>query len=89
MSTLRALTVSIPVRLATNVFYIAFQMVEDCLLVPRIVGRAVHGPALTTIVAVLIGATLLGVVGALVAIAIAAAMQLKVQEVRYPRLDSV
>ena len=84
-----ALTVSIPVCLATIVFYIAFQMVEDYLLVPRIIGRAVHVPALTTIVAVLIGATLLGDVGALVAIPIAAALQLIVQEVLYPRLDSV
>lgn len=84
-----ALTVSIPVCLATIVFYIAFQMVEDYLLVPRIIGRAVHVPALTTIVAVLIGATLLGVVVALVAIPIAAALQLIVQEVLYPRLDSV
>ncbi len=83
-----ALTVSIPVCLATIVFYIAFQMVEDYVLVPRIIGRAVHVPALTTIVAVLIGATLLGVVGALVAIPIAAALQLIVQEVLYPRLDS-
>ncbi|MBX9918962.1 MAG: AI-2E family transporter [Mycolicibacterium frederiksbergense] len=84
-----ALTVSIPVCLATIAFYIAFQMVEDYVLVPRIIGRAVHVPALTTVVAVLIGATLLGVVGALVAIPIAAALQLIVQEVLYPRLDSV
>ena len=84
-----ALTVSIPVCLATIAFYIAFQMVEDYVLVPRIIGRAVHVPALTTVVAVLIGATLLGVVGALVAIPIAAALHLIVQEVLYPRLDSV
>lgn len=84
-----ALTVSIPVCLATIVFYITFQMIEDYVLVPKIIGRAVHVPALTTIVAVLIGATLLGVVGALVAIPIAAALQLIVQEVLYPRLDSV
>lgn len=84
-----ALTVSLPVCLATIVFYIAFQMIEDYVLVPRIIGRAVHVPALTTIVAVLIGASLLGVVGALVAIPIAAALQMIVQEVLYPRLDSV
>jgi predicted PurR-regulated permease PerM len=83
-----ALTVSIPVCLATIVFYIAFQMVEDYVLVPRIIGRAVQVPALTTVVAVLIGATLLGVVGALVAIPVAAALQLIVQEVLYPRLDN-
>ena len=84
-----ALTVSIPVCLATIVFYIAFQMIEDYVLVPRIIGRAVHVPALTTVIAVLIGASLLGVVGALVAIPIAAALQLIVQEVLYPRLDEV
>lgn len=84
-----ALTVSLPVCLATIVFYVAFQMIEDYLLVPRIIGRAVHVPALTTIIAVLVGATLLGVVGALVAIPIAAALQLIIQEVLYPRLDSV
>ncbi|MGK2867511.1 MAG: AI-2E family transporter [Mycobacterium sp.] len=84
-----ALTVSLPVCLATIGFYIAFQMIEDYVLVPRIIGRAVHVPALTTIVAVLIGASLLGVVGALVAIPIAAALQMIVQEVLYPRLDSV
>ena len=44
-------------------------------------------PALTTVVAVLIGGALLGIVGALVGIAVAAAIQLSHQEVLYPRLD--
>jgi predicted PurR-regulated permease PerM len=44
-------------------------------------------PALVTVVAVLIGGALLGVVGALVAIPIAAALLLLAQEVLYPRLD--
>jgi predicted PurR-regulated permease PerM len=42
---------------------------------------------LATIVAVLLGGTLLGVIGALVAIPIAAAVQLIVREVALPRLD--
>jgi len=84
-----ALTVSLPVCIATIVFYVVFRLIEDYALIPRIIGRAVHVPALTTIVAVLIGAALLGVVGALVAIPIAAAVQLIVEEVLYPRLDSV
>ena len=54
---------------------------------PRIIGRAVKVPALTTVVAVLIGGALLGIVGALVGIAVAAAIQLLTQEVLYPRLD--
>ena len=54
---------------------------------PRVISRAVKVPALTTVVAVLIGGALLGIVGALVGIAVAAAIQLLTQEVLYPRLD--
>jgi predicted PurR-regulated permease PerM len=84
-----ALTVSVPVCLATIVFFVVFRLLEDYLLVPRIIGRAVKVPALITVVAVLIGGALLGIVGALVAIPIAAAIQLLTQEVLYPRLDEV
>src|ERR1700731_3081801 len=84
-----ALTVSIPICIATIVFFIAFRLVEDYLLVPRIIGRVVKVPALITVVAVLIGGALLGIVGALVAIPIAAALQLLTREVLYPRLDQV
>jgi predicted PurR-regulated permease PerM len=57
--------------------------------VPRIIGRAVDVPALVTVVAVLVGGALLGVIGALVAIPVAAALQLLAEEVLYPRLDRV
>lgn len=40
---------------------------------PKIIGRAVDIPAVTTVVAVLIGGGLLGMIGALVAISVAAA----------------
>jgi predicted PurR-regulated permease PerM len=82
-----ALTVSLPVCIATIVFFVVFRLLEDYLLVPRIIGRAVKVPALMTVVAVLIGAALLGIVGALVAIPVAAALQLLAQEVLFPRLD--
>jgi predicted PurR-regulated permease PerM len=84
-----ALTVSLPVCIATIVFFVAFRLAEDYLLMPKVIGRAVKVPALTTVVAVLIGGALLGIVGALVAIPIAAAIQLLTQEVLYPRLDKV
>ncbi len=44
-------------------------------------------PGGVTVVAVLIGATLLGIVGALVAIPVAAAVQLLAQELLFPALD--
>ena len=84
-----ALTVSPIVCIATIVFFIVFRFVEDYLLVPRIIGRVMKVPGVITVVAVLIGGALLGVVGALVAIPMAAALQLLTQEVLYPRLDEV
>jgi predicted PurR-regulated permease PerM len=82
-----ALAVSIPVAIATVAFYVAFRWFEDYLLVPRIIGRAVKVPGGLTVVAVLIGAALLGIVGALVAIPVAAAVQLLTQELVFPTLD--
>jgi predicted PurR-regulated permease PerM len=82
-----ALTVSIPVSIATVAFYVLFRWFEDYLLVPRVIGRAVKVPGVVTVVAVLIGAALLGIVGALVAIPVAAALQLLAQELLFPALD--
>ena len=82
-----ALTVSLPVALATVGFYVAYRVVEDYLIVPRVMGRAVNVPGVVTLLALLIGGTLLGVAGALIAIPIAAAGRLIVEEVLFPRLD--
>jgi predicted PurR-regulated permease PerM len=84
-----ALTVSAPVAIATLLFYAVFRLAEDYLLVPKIIGRAVKVPAVATLVAVLVGGALLGIVGALVAIPIAAAIQLVAQEILFPRLDKL
>ncbi|BBY21911.1 AI-2E family transporter [Mycobacterium stomatepiae] len=84
-----ALTVSLPVCIGTIVFFVVFRLAEDYLLVPKIIGRAVNVSALITVVAALIGGSLLGIVGALVAIPIAAALQLLAQEILFPRLDKL
>ncbi len=82
-----ALTVSLPVCLATIGFFVFYRLLEDYLLVPRIIGRAVEVPALVTVVSVLVGGALLGIIGALVAIPAAAAVQLLVREILLPRQD--
>jgi len=82
-----ALSVSLLVCLATAGFFLAYRLVEDYLLVPRIIGRVLKVPALVTVVAVLLGGALLGIVGALVAIPAAAALLLLTREVLFPRLD--
>jgi predicted PurR-regulated permease PerM len=82
-----ALTVSLPVAIATLAFYIAYRLAEDYLLVPRIMGSTVKVPAVVSVVAVLVGGALLGIIGALVAIPVAAALRLLLQEVAFRRLD--
>jgi len=82
-----ALTVSLPVALATLAFYIGYRLAEDYLIVPRIMGRTVELPAIVSLVAVLIGGVLLGIVGALVAIPVAAAIRLLLHEIAIRRLD--
>jgi predicted PurR-regulated permease PerM len=82
-----ALTVSLPVALATVAFYIVYRNAEDYLITPRIMRRTVRVPGLVTVVAVLIGGSLLGIIGALVAIPVAAIIQLIVEEVVYLRMD--
>ena len=85
--TLVALTVSLPVAIATLAFMICYKLAEDYLIVPRIMGRTVQVPATVTLVAVLIGGTLLGIVGALVAIPVAAGTRLLLEEIAFRRLD--
>jgi predicted PurR-regulated permease PerM len=50
-------------------------------------GRTVRVPAIVSLVAVLIGGVLLGIVGALIAIPVAAAVRLLLQEIAFRRLD--
>jgi predicted PurR-regulated permease PerM len=53
-----------------------YQQVENNVLQPLVYRRTVDVPPLAVIVAILIGASLLGVLGALVAIPIAATVQI-------------
>jgi predicted PurR-regulated permease PerM len=86
--TLIALSVSLPVAVFTLVYYIGFRLLEDYLLIPRVMARAVNVPPLLTIVALLVGGAMAGIVGAFLAIPAAAAVQLILREVVWPRLDA-
>jgi predicted PurR-regulated permease PerM len=82
-----ALTVSVPIAFATLAFYIAYRLAEDYLIVPRVMRRTVEVPAIVSLVAVLIGGVLMGIIGALVAIPVAAAVRLLLREITIRRLD--
>jgi predicted PurR-regulated permease PerM len=62
------------------VVLIVYQQVENNVLQPLVYRRTVNVAPLLVIVAILIGSTLLGVLGALVAIPVAAAVQIMVRD---------
>jgi predicted PurR-regulated permease PerM len=62
------------------VWAIVYQQIENTFIQPQIQRRAVEMHAFVVIVSVLFGATLFGIVGALLAIPIAAAIQISVRE---------
>jgi predicted PurR-regulated permease PerM len=60
---------------AVLVLYIVIQQLENYLLVPRVMGSTVELPGLVVLVAFLIGTELLGVMGGILAMPVAAAIQ--------------
>jgi predicted PurR-regulated permease PerM len=84
-----ALTISPAVAIATAVFYFVYRFIEDYVLTPRIMSRTVDVPGLVTVVATVVGGALLGIIGALIAIPVAAAIKLVLEEVTLPRLEQI
>jgi predicted PurR-regulated permease PerM len=80
-----ALTKGIPIGVATLAFYIVYRYLEDYLLNPRVMKHTVKVTPGLVIIATLIGGTLLGLIGALVAIPVAATIHLLLEEVAIPR----
>ena len=75
------------VGIACVIFYVIYQQVENYVIYPRVMQRSVDVPGSVTVIAALIGAALLGVVGALLAIPTAAAILLLMKEVFVKRQD--
>jgi predicted PurR-regulated permease PerM len=61
---------------------LAYQEFESRVLVPRIYGRALRLPSSMVLLALLAGGTLLGIIGALLALPIAAALRMLIEELR-------
>ncbi|MQA95258.1 MAG: AI-2E family transporter [Streptosporangiales bacterium] len=77
------------IGVACVIFFVAYQQFENYVIYPRVMKRSVNVPPAVTIIAALVGGTLLGVVGALIAIPTAAALQLILREVIMPRQESI
>jgi predicted PurR-regulated permease PerM len=70
------------------IFYIVYQQVENYVIYPRVMSKSVDIPGAVTVIAALVGAALLGVVGALLAIPTAAAVLMITREVFVRRQDA-
>ena len=75
-----AATISLKKTVFVLVFLIIQQQAENHILVPRIMSRQVGVSPVTVIVALLIGGSLLGIVGAILAVPTAAILQVLVNE---------
>ncbi len=73
--------------IACIVFYVIYQQVENYLIYPRVMSRSVDLPGAVIVIAALVGAALLGVVGALLAIPTAAGILMLLREVYVRRQD--
>jgi predicted PurR-regulated permease PerM len=67
---------------------VIYQQIENYVIAPRIMRRAVDIPGAVTVIAALLGGALLGVVGALLAIPTAAAILLIIREVWVRKADA-
>ena len=62
------LATDLKVGIACIIFYLIYQPLENYVIYPRVMSRSVDIPGAMTVIAALVGASLLGVIGALIAI---------------------
>ncbi len=80
-----ALFTSTSDAIVVAIYYVIYQQLENYVIAPRVMSRTVAVPGSITVIAALVGASLLGVLGALMAIPAAAGLLLLYQEVLLPR----
>lgn len=73
--------------IAMGIYYLVYMQIEAYVIGPYIMKRAVRVPALVVIIAALAGGALLGVLGALVAIPVAASLLIVTRQVVIPHQD--
>lgn len=83
-----AFFVSTGVGIGTLVYFLAYQQIENYVIAPRIMTRAVDVSPAAVLLAALIGGSLLGFIGALMAIPAAASLKLIANEVFIPKAEA-
>lgn len=85
--TLIAATQSVVIGVVAFVAYVVYVQIENYVVTPRIMKRSLNLPGAVTIIAALIGTSLLGLVGGLLAVPVAASIILIMEEVVFPRAE--
>jgi predicted PurR-regulated permease PerM len=75
-----ALFTSVAAGIITAVWFILYQRFENYLILPRVMTRAIDLSAPTTIIALLVGSSLAGLPGALLALPVAATMKVVIRK---------
>lgn len=78
---------SLATVIAAGIYYLIYMQVEAYVLSPNIMNRAVKVPGVVVVIAALIGGTLLGILGALIAIPVAASILIVIDQVVVPKLE--
>lgn len=86
--TIIALTQSITIGLIAFVAYVLYVQVENYVVTPRIMKRTLSVPGAVTIISAMIGSSLLGLIGGLLAVPVAAAVILILDEVVIPKANN-
>ncbi|UNK69359.1 AI-2E family transporter [Microbacterium sp. H1-D42] len=73
--------------LAAAIYYLIYMQVEAYFIAPRIMSRAVAVPGAVVVIAALSGGALLGLLGALIAIPVAASILIIYRQVAIPRME--
>ncbi len=89
LCTLVALTDGVTLAIITFLFLVAYQQFENYVLAPRVFSSAVDLSPVAVFIAVLVGGSALGVVGALTALPVAAAMKVVLRYVFRRRLSQI
>lgn len=89
LSILVGLTQSIPLAIGTLVFFLVYQQLENYLIAPRMFARSVNLSAVAVLIAVLVGGSVAGVVGALFALPVTAALKTVLAYVFRDRLTAI
>lgn len=70
------------------IVYIVYMQIEAYVLTPRVMNKAIAVPGSLVVIGALVGGTLLGLLGALVAIPVTASILLIIKQILIPRQDA-